>query len=171
MKNNTMIPHVIIGLSFFLLLATGCNRREITVSQYQIKEIQPSAEAPRGSMLGGTGDQMISSLKGIRRDHKGNLTLSQLESGAYIASAVLPDEMIYNEMESFTSLNFILPAGEGSKYRFKGEVKGFYEGYTFIGNEENPLEMTLQKEGLTYTGGMGTILIGEERIVHLVPKE
>jgi hypothetical protein len=85
-------------------------------------------------------------------------TVWQTEYGGLVLSTENDEDKLYYYF-NLGVLEQISPFGDGAFISFKGKVVDFFEGYTFEGNEVNPLHFKLSsKTGLTYISGNGSIL-------------
>lgn len=138
-----------------------------------IKEIQPSTKEVKVAMIMGTGAEMVnsSSIENLRRNITGSMTVSDM-GGLYIISTEGPDDKLFFELNSRGGLlgggDLVVPSGEGTVYRFKGPVKNFFKGYTFVGEKDGSLQFKLSKEhGLSYIGGKGQVIFPDGKTIVL----
>lgn len=108
----------------------------------------------------GTGSCLASKKDWIIRNVTSSVTVSQSSDGFYIFTTELPeDKILFGVRGEYLDPFHIVPNGVGTVFRFRGSVKDFFDGFTFIGDEADPLCFTLlQKTGLTYVSGKGTVI-------------
>ncbi len=160
--------HSLIIMSCLLFSSvTFAQEPKITTKNFSIMEIQPSNRELQGSLMGGEGTHRIGDISDRRRNKIGSMTISQDDEGLYVIETQDSEDKIWFEMKSFTNLYLIVPAGEGSVYRFRGAVKNFFPGYVFTGDGEELLRFRLSRaQGLMYIGGKGNIVLPDGRVIH-----
>jgi hypothetical protein len=95
-----------------------------------------------------------------------------MRGDTFLVSAELPGEYVLLEGGMGMSSSFTpkCPMGDGSIFRFRGEVRDFFTGVTFVGDDEFPLCFALlHNSGLTYLCGRGTIKTQDGAILQLPP--
>jgi len=93
----------------------------------------------------------------------------EARAGNFLVSADLPGEYILlGQLTDLWTSSPVCPMGEGSIFRFRGKVSGYFQGITFNGDEQFPLSFVLlRKGGLTYLCGQGSITTSDGRTLQL----
>jgi hypothetical protein len=98
----------------------------------------------------------------------GSLGVAQIEAGDYVLSAELPSDRLAFQPRVGIGTSFLLPAGAGTTFRFRGEVDGFFEGWRFEGSSEHPLVFALiENVGLVHLSGVGSVYSGGELLLRV----
>jgi hypothetical protein len=93
-----------------------------------------------------------------------------MQGDTFLVSAELPGEYVLLEGGLGMSSSFTpkCPMGEGSIFRFRGEVRDFFSGVTFSGDDHSPLCFALlRNSGLTYLCGRGTLKTKDGEVIKL----
>lgn len=108
-----------------------------------------------------TGSYPFAGPKRDRSNFAANIAIGTGGDDTLLAVAELPNEWVFMlnvlGLEG-TATRLLIPNSAGTVVRFKGDVKGFFEHYTFHGSETYPLAFALLKDyGLTYLCGEGMV--------------
>jgi hypothetical protein len=125
------------------------------------------------SITWGTGSLIVGEPQDLMDNFAGSLTVSQRNPKQYVIVTYLPQDRIlvagmYAAMFGRGSSSAVLPAGDGSIYRFTGTVNDFFPDVNISSSENSPLYFGLLSDlGLVYLSGEGTIQVGDGAVVVL----